>query len=41
LRKIPLIGALFGTEGDRTDRAELFIFITPRILNEKEAGLNT
>ncbi len=39
LRKIPIIGALFGTETESTDRSELFIFITPRILNEKEAGL--
>lgn len=41
LRKIPIIGALFGSETDSTDRSELFIFITPRILNPKEAGLNT
>lgn len=40
LRKIPLIGALFGNESDDTDRTELFFFITPRILNQKEAGLN-
>ncbi len=39
LRKIPIIGALFGTETEATNRSELFIFITPRILNEKEAGL--
>ncbi len=39
LRKIPLIGALFGSESDDVSRSELFIFITPRILNEKEAGL--
>ena len=35
----PIIGALFGTETDATDRAELFIFITPRVINLKEAGL--
>lgn len=40
LRKIPLIGWLFGTEEESTIRTELFIFITPRILNEKEAGLS-
>lgn len=39
LRKIPLIGALFGSETSDTERSELFFFITPRILNEREAGL--
>lgn len=41
LRKLPIIGALFGSESENTDRSELFIFITPRILNEKEAGLSS
>ncbi|MBI2711963.1 MAG: type IV pilus secretin PilQ [Bdellovibrio sp.] len=40
LRKIPILGALFGSENDNTDRTELFIFITPRILNSKEAGIS-
>ena len=40
LRKIPIIGWLFGTESDNTQRNELFIFITPRILNSKEAGIS-
>ncbi len=39
LRKIPILGALFGSDIDSTDRSELFIFVTPRILNTKEAGL--
>ena len=39
LRKIPILGVLFGSESDDVSRSELFIFITPRILNEKEAGL--
>ena len=39
LRKLPIIGALFGTVSDSTTRSELFIFITPRILNAREAGL--
>ncbi|MFZ9595036.1 MAG: type IV pilus secretin PilQ [Bdellovibrionia bacterium] len=39
LRKLPLIGALFGDESDNTSRSELFIFITPKILNVKESGL--
>jgi type IV pilus assembly protein PilQ len=38
LRKLPIVGALFGSETDNTDRAELFIFITPRTLNEKDSG---
>ncbi len=41
LRKIPILGALFGNEGATTKRSELIIFITPRIVNEKEAGLVT
>ena len=40
LRKIPILGALFGTETDATSRSELFFFITPRVLNTKEAGLS-
>ncbi len=39
LRKIPIIGALFGSEDEKTERSELFIFVTPRVLNEREAGL--
>lgn len=39
LRKIPLLGALFGTDKEQTTRSELFFFITPKILNTKEAGL--
>lgn len=40
LRNLPIIGALFGSDSDSTDRSELFIFVTPRILNVKEAGLS-
>jgi type IV pilus assembly protein PilQ len=40
-RKIPIIGALFGKESKSDERTELFIFVTPRILNQKEAGLST
>ena len=40
LRKIPIIGWFFGSESDDTVRTELFIFITPRIINEREAGLS-
>lgn len=38
-RKIPIIGWLFGKEDSRTAKTELLIFVTPRILNTKEAGL--
>jgi type IV pilus assembly protein PilQ len=38
-RKIPILGALFGAQSGSTARSELFIFINPRVLNEKEAGL--
>lgn len=40
LRKLPLIGALFGNESDSTNRSELFIFVTPKILNPKEQDRN-
>ncbi len=39
LRKIPIIGWFFGSEDSTNVQFELFIFITPRIINEKEAGL--
>lgn len=39
LRKIPIIGALFGAESETNKRSEIFIFVTPRILNEVESGL--
>ncbi|MBS1963941.1 MAG: type IV pilus secretin PilQ [Bdellovibrionales bacterium] len=35
LRKLPIIGALFGNESKKVTRSELFIFITPRVLNEE------
>lgn len=41
LRKLPLIGALFGSEGDQMDRSELFFFVTPQILNPKKSGFAT
>ncbi len=37
LRKIPILGALFGSTTSGMQRTELFIFITPRVLNLKEA----
>lgn len=38
LRKIPIIGALFGSNTKNVDRREIFFFITPRILNRTKAG---
>jgi type IV pilus assembly protein PilQ len=38
LRNLPLIGALFGSETKSNVRSELFIFVTPRILNEGVMG---
>lgn len=38
LRNIPIIGALFGEEREQTTRSELFVFVTPKILNTKKAG---
>jgi type IV pilus assembly protein PilQ len=35
LRKLPILGALFGSETHGNTRSELFIFVTPRILNEE------
>jgi len=39
LRKIPLIGWLFGSENKSKSRTELMFFITPRILNPKKTGM--
>ncbi|MGZ3709518.1 MAG: type IV pilus secretin PilQ, partial [Bdellovibrionota bacterium] len=41
LHKIPILGWLFGSDSDATSRSELMIFVTPRILNPKEAGLTS
>ena len=40
LKDLPILGWLFGTKSDSNQRSELFIFITPRVINEEEAGLN-
>jgi type IV pilus assembly protein PilQ len=39
LRDIPILGILFGSNKKAITKRELFIFLTPRILNEKESGL--
>ena len=40
LRKIPILGTFFGSSSENNVRSELFIFITPTILNTKQAGLS-
>lgn len=40
LSRIPIIGWLFGSDTGANNHNELFIFITPRILNVKESALN-
>jgi type IV pilus assembly protein PilQ len=34
LKDIPIIGTLFGKKGSNKTRSELFVFITPKVLNE-------
>jgi len=41
LRNLPLVGALFGAKQKSLSKRELFIFLTPRILNIKESGLSS
>ena len=41
LRKIPLIGWLFGGETHLNSKSELMFFVSPRILNQKKAGITT
>jgi type IV pilus assembly protein PilQ len=41
LRKIPIIGTLLGDKQKSTARSELFFFVTPKILNQSESGLQT
>jgi type IV pilus assembly protein PilQ len=41
LKDLPILGILFGNKTGATSRSELFIFVTPRILNPQEmAGVN-
>ena len=37
LRKIPVLGWLFGSDVDETSRSELFFFVTPTILNRNKS----
>ena len=39
LRKIPLIGWLFGSESTQKTKTELMFFVTPRVLNQKKTAL--
>jgi type IV pilus assembly protein PilQ len=39
LRKIPIIGWLFGSKSKTENRSELMFFITPQIINPKKAGI--
>lgn len=39
LRKIPVLGALFGRESENVVRSELFFFVSPQIINPKRSGL--
>lgn len=39
LRDLPILGWLFGGKSVTNNRSELFIFVTPKVLNEKDAGL--
>jgi type IV pilus assembly protein PilQ len=36
LRNLPLVGALFGSESSASEKEELLIFVTPRIINSKD-----
>lgn len=40
LRKVPVIGRLFGTDSDTDKRTELVIFITPRLLTDAPDSIN-
>jgi len=40
LRKLPLIGWLFGNKHDSNMKSELMFFVTPRILNQKKSSLS-
>jgi type II secretory pathway component GspD/PulD (secretin) len=38
LRKLPIIGWLFGSTSHEDTRSELLFFVTPHIINAKRAG---
>jgi type IV pilus assembly protein PilQ len=39
LRDLPILGPFFGTKIKATNKNELFIFLSPRILNDREIGM--
>lgn len=39
LRKIPIIGYFFGAKQNSNVRSELLFFVTPKVLNQQDAGL--
>ena len=42
LDKIPIVGWLFRTPyNPKTSKREMIIFLTPRIINQEEAGLES
>ncbi|MEN9723713.1 MAG: fimbrial assembly protein [Pseudomonadota bacterium] len=41
LKDIPLLGVLFGAKSSTVKKSELLIFISPRIINEKAAGVGS
>ncbi len=41
LRNLPIVGPFFGAKARAEAKSELFIFITPRVLNEKESGIKS
>ncbi|MBI3558144.1 MAG: type II and III secretion system protein [Deltaproteobacteria bacterium] len=41
LRNLPIIGPFFGSKTKSLKKDELFIFITPRVLNDKESGIKS
>jgi general secretion pathway protein D len=39
LHQVPLLGALFGTKADNSDRTELLVLITPRTISDRHSAL--
>jgi len=39
LKDIPLLGRLFSRDIDATEKRELLVFVTPRVVNPNEAAV--
>lgn len=39
LHQVPVLGALFGTKADNSDRTELLVLITPRTISDRHSAL--